>query len=329
MLDKEKTYIYALIDPRTQEVRYIGKANNPFDRLKGHLGEKKSNTHKYHWIETLKTELIVPILQILEVCDKVAWQEKEIYWIKFFKSIGSNLTNSTDGGDGYTEMSKEVREKISKLNRLNKGRKFSEERNRKIGEKTRIRFSNPEYRKRMGEIQKRIQQDPEFKKRKSESHKGKHNYSEEVKKKIGEQTRLRSSNPEYKKKMCASQKGKHHLSDEAKRKVGESTRIRFKNPEYRKKRAESIRRYLNSKTYERKQEEKHKNKEFKIQDLNNNVFILKGLDIQVKDFCIKNNIDFELIKKRINKGTRTSGYKINSLAKMEIDNGSNNNSITQ
>lgn len=31
--------IYALSDPRTGEVRYVGKANDPKGRLRGHLGE--------------------------------------------------------------------------------------------------------------------------------------------------------------------------------------------------------------------------------------------------------------------------------------------------
>jgi hypothetical protein len=39
------TFIYALCDPRTLEVRYVGKADNPYKRYCRHLIDKE-NTHK-------------------------------------------------------------------------------------------------------------------------------------------------------------------------------------------------------------------------------------------------------------------------------------------
>ena len=45
------TFIYALIDPRTNEIRYVGKSNMPNIRYKAHIrNRKQNNTHKNNWI---------------------------------------------------------------------------------------------------------------------------------------------------------------------------------------------------------------------------------------------------------------------------------------
>jgi hypothetical protein len=71
------TFIYALCDPRTLEVRYVGKSNNPYERYCQHLVEK-GNTHKCFWISTLLKVCLNPILQILEQCDISEWEKREI-----------------------------------------------------------------------------------------------------------------------------------------------------------------------------------------------------------------------------------------------------------
>jgi len=43
----EKVYIYTLEDPISEEIRYVGKANNPINRFKNHLNSARDkNTHK-------------------------------------------------------------------------------------------------------------------------------------------------------------------------------------------------------------------------------------------------------------------------------------------
>lgn len=56
-------YIYALIDPRTREVRYIGKSVDPLRRLDCHLDDKDSSLRKSRWLKKLGER---PILKILE-----------------------------------------------------------------------------------------------------------------------------------------------------------------------------------------------------------------------------------------------------------------------
>lgn len=95
----DTTFIYALCDPRTREVRYIGKSDDPYKRYCHHLWDK-SETHKVHWIRELAEEGFLPVLQILEECQYYEWEQKECDWIAFEKRCGCNLTNLTDGGDG-------------------------------------------------------------------------------------------------------------------------------------------------------------------------------------------------------------------------------------
>lgn len=96
------TYIYSLIDPRTQEVRYVGKSNTPSKRLIAHIctTHEDCNPHKQNWIKELKVEGLRPILSIIEETTLDLWPEREIYWIEFYRSIGNNLINLKDGGIG-------------------------------------------------------------------------------------------------------------------------------------------------------------------------------------------------------------------------------------
>lgn len=103
-----KTYIYALTDPDTQEVRYIGKADNPQKRLNRHLGQfEPKPTHKSNWIKSLLEIGKQPGVKILEEVDESEWQSSERKWINEYKSSGANLTNTTDGGEGGKTLSAE------------------------------------------------------------------------------------------------------------------------------------------------------------------------------------------------------------------------------
>jgi len=95
------TFIYALCDPRTYEVRYIGKADNPHKRFHEHLIRTIGHTKKICWIRYLLRVGLRPIIQILEQCDLSVWQQRERFWISFYKDIiGCELTNGATGGFG-------------------------------------------------------------------------------------------------------------------------------------------------------------------------------------------------------------------------------------
>lgn len=97
--DGKTTFIYALIDPNTQQIRYIGKSNDPTMRLYRHLREKQ-HTYKNMWIKSLKDKGLTPEIQIIEEVLIEQWQERERYWIAFYRAQGLDIANGTDGGDG-------------------------------------------------------------------------------------------------------------------------------------------------------------------------------------------------------------------------------------
>lgn len=126
------TFIYALCDPRTFEVRYVGKADNPYKRYYRHLIDKYP-CHRVDWIKSLLKLGLLPIQQILEECSEDEWEQKERSWIAFEKHCGCDLTNGTDGGDGYRggKHTEESKRKASD-NSPRKGKHLSEEEKEKI-----------------------------------------------------------------------------------------------------------------------------------------------------------------------------------------------------
>jgi hypothetical protein len=139
------TYIYGLIDPITNEIRYIGKSNNPQKRYPQHINEAKlNNTKKSNWIKKLLREYKRPELFIIDEVSKNNWQFWEEHYISLFKSWGFNLTNQTKGGGADYEyflnkpQSEETKQKKSLSLKNwwdeNKNSAFRLEANKKISE---------------------------------------------------------------------------------------------------------------------------------------------------------------------------------------------------
>lgn len=98
---ENKTFIYTLSDPDTNEIRYVGKSNNPKYRLRKHIElskQDKNKTHKENWILSLLNKNLKPIIEIIDEVSIDEWEFWEIYWIYQFKTWGFNLTNTTTGG---------------------------------------------------------------------------------------------------------------------------------------------------------------------------------------------------------------------------------------
>lgn len=135
-----ETYkIYSLNDPITDEVRYIGKTVSPLHkRLSSHYREKRYS-YKNNWISSLKKQGLKPIIKLVEICNSTNWEERERYWIKYYRTI-TKLTNELDGGQGQQKGYKhteEAKKKISIAAKKNdkgkfyKGMKFAKEINEK------------------------------------------------------------------------------------------------------------------------------------------------------------------------------------------------------
>lgn len=103
-MKQETAYIYALTDPFTSEIRYVGKSIAPRKRLRGHIIAARNHAYDHHtsrWIRKLLEAGAEPIMKILEaVPPEDDWRESERAWVKAFEESGARLTNSTAGGEG-------------------------------------------------------------------------------------------------------------------------------------------------------------------------------------------------------------------------------------
>jgi hypothetical protein len=106
-------YIYGLVDPETEQIRYIGKSIRPAERLENHINEPPSNCHRSHWLQKLKRAGLRPGIVIIEsVVGAWPWQESERFWIAYGRKQGWPLTNNTSGGDGVQDLAPEARARI-------------------------------------------------------------------------------------------------------------------------------------------------------------------------------------------------------------------------
>ncbi|HUY80090.1 MAG TPA: GIY-YIG nuclease family protein [Ktedonobacterales bacterium] len=152
------TFIYALIDPRDQTIRYIGKSNDPQFRLIRHIRSRRiGKTIKNSWIISLISQGLLPVLQTIEEVPVEHWEERERYWIQYYREQGSPLTNGTDGGDGVhgRKRTPEERQRISASLMGNKrplGTHASEQTRAKHSEDSRRTWANstPEQRAERG-----------------------------------------------------------------------------------------------------------------------------------------------------------------------------------
>jgi group I intron endonuclease len=128
-------YIYTLKDPRDYQVKYIGKTIDVNRRLKEHTKpyNLKTNSLKNNWLKHIIGLGHYPIMEILEECNKLNWEEKERYWINYYRELGFDLKNMTNGGEGTdgAVMSDDFKLNLSKKrkgkNNPYYGKKHSEE----------------------------------------------------------------------------------------------------------------------------------------------------------------------------------------------------------
>lgn len=105
-------FIYALIDPFTCKIRYIGKTVRLKERLQNQCNEK-TKTYRSNWIQSILSKGKKPIQVVLqELSDSEDWQEAERKWIRIARKYGWNLVNTTDGGDGVLNISGEGKLKM-------------------------------------------------------------------------------------------------------------------------------------------------------------------------------------------------------------------------
>ena len=154
------SHIYILIDPRTDEIRYVGKSIRPHQRLQNHMNEPPTNCHRSHWLHELKGLGLYPLLDVVEsISGECPWQESERYWIARLRSAGARLVNNTDGGDGVDGLPEETRKRMASIW---KGRKHKPESLLKMSVARKGRTDKPESKRKRIETLKKVEHGEEW-----------------------------------------------------------------------------------------------------------------------------------------------------------------------
>ena len=94
-------FIYALHEPDTLELRYVGRTSspNPFDRFIGHIkGAYIRELPSSKWIDELLRQGKIPAFNILQIFyDFKSMCMAEAYWIDYFRNAGCRLVNVRPG----------------------------------------------------------------------------------------------------------------------------------------------------------------------------------------------------------------------------------------
>jgi len=106
-LEDGKVLVYALIDPETGRVGYIGSTGSPRARYKKHRQpDWETPSPRRNWIQAIKEKGMDPIMIRLEWTGvgqngrSKAVQERESKWIRGFNEMGVELANVLDPGRG-------------------------------------------------------------------------------------------------------------------------------------------------------------------------------------------------------------------------------------
>ena len=88
--EKGFTAIYILLDPRTDKVRYVGKAFNPALRQGNHLAFPvwEEHTPKYRWLREMAALALQPQMIMIEIVPDTQSTIRERYWIQFYRAKG-------------------------------------------------------------------------------------------------------------------------------------------------------------------------------------------------------------------------------------------------
>lgn len=89
---KESSYIYALVEPQTNEVFYVGVTQRPLFRLATHVRHTSNKRLALRFANIFQQNLR-PKMRILETVTEEERSERERYWIVYHLRQGADLCN--------------------------------------------------------------------------------------------------------------------------------------------------------------------------------------------------------------------------------------------
>lgn len=232
MNETPKFLVYGLIDPRTNELRYVGKSSVGMRRPRFHSmpSGRMKPTHTGAWLRQMWCEgkTIPSVLVLLSCASEAEALSKEIEIIALFRELGFSLTNHTDGGEGSSgyKPSEATRNKQSEAR---KGCKCSEETKQKLSAILTGKKRSDEARRNISIAHKGIKPSVEARANLSKALKGR-KHSAATREKMSK-SRMGYVMPETtREKLRVIGTGKH-LSAEARAKVGAASASRVRPPE--------------------------------------------------------------------------------------------------
>lgn len=221
--------IYALIDPRNNETRYVGVSFDSKDRYSKHMYSARSGhvCHKCAWLRQVLSCGLLPELRVLQVIPDELRGLAEIEWIASLTKQGAKLTNATTGGENKYRLSAEARAKISSTQL---GRVRSEQEIAKQRETASVkRMSRPQ---RLKIAFDRTYTSPELREVRRNTNLGRTHSEEQVER--NRQARLKEwQDPNHQEKMSRSHK--EQIAREGTHFTSEFAKALWQDPEYRAK----------------------------------------------------------------------------------------------
>lgn len=129
-------YIYGLTNLNETHIKYIGQTKQNINkRLSQHICDakrSKSKTHKNNWLLfliSINQKPSITVIEEIHTNDDNLVDEREIYWISYYRSLGQADANFTDGGKFIT--SAKARE-LRKLRAIRNGEMTIDEKKEKL-----------------------------------------------------------------------------------------------------------------------------------------------------------------------------------------------------
>lgn len=195
----KRAFIYALCEPGTRTVRYIGLTYDVNMRLQQHVTDTiKQRTYTGRWLAGIVKGGQAPGLIILSEVSHEEGTTEETRFIRNARMLGMKLTNATDGGEGVINPSAETRQKESQSKKL-------------------MYAQHPELREKFIQRMKRCWRDPEFRAKRKK-------------------TLLANQTPESRQNFRDAMKAKNSRP-EVRAKISAAVKARWADPEYRARRA--------------------------------------------------------------------------------------------